>query len=265
MSATAGSIRKPEDLLTTSSATRHGFRNQANEKIKRADPFVAQARQLATNLERAKDARAAVGITKIREELVAAVGFSDKATSYFPASQLREALFTSLQQIEGEAGSGWPIMTTLEDKGFSPMPTYSPKNPTKIQRIAWAKRLLLSDKTATVVGKNIDIILLRRVQSKATDSELLSRKQAFIACGELKGGIDPAAADERWKTTKSALQTIRESFPQPGPKLFFTAAAIEKSMATEIFSQLRSGELAFAANLTDSGQVSELAQWLTAL
>ena len=86
----------------------------------------------------------------------------------------------------------------------------------------------------------------------------------YIALGELKGGIDPAGADEHWKTANAHLGRIRRSFAAlPSmPQLFFVGNAIEASMAGEIWNQLESGELANAANLTDDRQAVSLASWL---
>lgn len=121
---------------------------------------------------------------------------------------------------------------------------------------------MLFDKKPKLIGKNVDIILLRQSQSHVSVTALLNRKENYLVCGEVKGGIDPAGADEHWKTAYGALARIREKF-QPGqPKLFFVGAAIETSMADEIFSQLQSGLLNHAANLNISQQVSDLATWL---
>jgi hypothetical protein len=82
--------------------------------------------------------------------------------------------------------------------------------------------------------------------------------------GEIKGGIDPAGADEHWKTANSALTRIRDAFKRNDchPHTFFTGAAIETSMAKEIYSQLQNKELSNAANLTNEQQVVSLCSWL---
>ena len=89
----------------------------------------------------------------------------------------------------------------------------------------------------------------------------------YLACGELKGGIDPAGADEHWKTARSALDRIRDRFytHEQCPALFFVAAAIEAAMANEIFARLQSDYLSYAANLTVPQQVTDLAVWLVEL
>jgi type II restriction enzyme len=66
----------------------------------------------------------------------------------------------------------------------------------------------------------------------------------YVALGELKGGIDPAGADEHWKTARSALDRIKKAFEKVGqqPRRFFIGAAIEKEMAIEIWHDLEAGE-----------------------
>ena len=88
-----------------------------------------------------------------------------------------------------------------------------------------------------------------------------------MAVGELKGGIDPAGADEHWKTARTALERIREAFQQTGaaPATFFIGAAIERKMAEEIWRQLEAGVLDNAANLTNDTQVASLSRWLCTL
>jgi hypothetical protein len=84
---------------------------------------------------------------------------------------------------------------------------------------------------------------------------------------ELKGGIDPAGADEHWKTAGTALRRIHSAFAKARlkPKTFFIGAAIEAKMASEIWSMLRAGELDNAANLTEDGQIASISHWLCSL
>ena len=85
--------------------------------------------------------------------------------------------------------------------------------------------------------------------------------------GELKGGIDPAGADEHWKTGNSALERIREAFSNEHLqiKTSFIGAAIESSMATEIYHQLKTHKLSYAANLTIKEQLVNYCNWLILL
>jgi type II restriction enzyme len=97
--------------------------------------------------------------------------------------------------------------------------------------------------------------------------EVIKIPSAYIALGELKGGIDPAGADEHWKTARTALYRIQEAFSKKKlkPHTFFIGAAIETKMAAEIWEMLEEGTLANAANLTDEDQVTSVSQWLCTL
>ncbi|MEI2691132.1 MAG: AvaI/BsoBI family type II restriction endonuclease [Anaerolineae bacterium] len=120
-------------------------------------------------------------------------------------------------------------------------------------------------------GKNVNICLLHstpeQYRSKAQRPKVIRDAEFYVALGELKGGIDPAGADEHWKTANAHLGRIRRSFAAlPSmPQLFFVGNAIEASMAGEIWNQLESGELANAANLTDDRQAVSLVSWLCSL
>ena len=92
----------------------------------------------------------------------------------------------------------------------------------------------------------------------------VNNPKKYLALGELKGGIDPAGADEHWKTANSSLERIRKGFAKLrlSPKTFFIGAAIEKSMAQEIYRQLQEGVLSNAANLTNEAQTVSVCKWL---
>lgn len=127
-------------------------------------------------------------------------------------------------------------------------------------------RTLVLNRTIPLVKKNVDLSVLQlhpeQIDSTKDSGHLISDN--YIAFGELKGGIDPAGADEHWKTANSALNRIRESFAKKSlhPITFFIGAAIENSMSMEIFSQLESGVLTNAANLTNDDQVASFCNWL---
>lgn len=137
----------------------------------------------------------------------------------------------------------------------------------KIQKVTWGKRMLLFDKKPKVIDKSVDVILLDISGANTNDTNLIDDLGRYRACGELKGGIDPAGADEHWKTATKALERIRQVFSKSThkPTLFFVGAAIEPAMAVEIFSEIKNGTIAKAANLTVERQVEELASWLVSL
>jgi len=127
-------------------------------------------------------------------------------------------------------------------------------------------RTLLFNMVVSIVKKNVDLSLLNCYESDVEPGlkSAYSDPKKFIALGELKGGIDPAGADEHWKTANSALDRIRKAFKEKKlkPYTFFVGAAIEKAMAKEIFSQLQKGTLSCAGNLTVDKHLIEICGWL---
>jgi len=144
-----------------------------------------------------------------------------------------------------------------------------------VKAISWnsssISRLLYYDLTVPIVKKNIDIVLFNNADTKNINSkkfkEFISDPSNYIALGEIKGGIDPAGADEHWKTANTALTRIRNSFGalKYDVHTVFIGAAIEAAMATEIFEQCKTGELSNCANLTKPSQLSEICDWLVTL
>jgi hypothetical protein len=125
---------------------------------------------------------------------------------------------------------------------------------------------LIYNLTVPLVKNNVDLCLFNLLPAEVEASEYKA-PETYIALGELKGGIDPAGADEHWKTARTALDRIREAFSKAGttPYTFFVGAAIEKKMSTEIWAQLESGILSNAANLTNENQVVSVSRWLCSL
>lgn len=128
------------------------------------------------------------------------------------------------------------------------------------------QRTLVYNLTVPQVDKNVDMCLFDGSPEEIEASEY-KLARSYIALGELKGGIDPAGADEHWKTANTALNRIRKAFLSAGtsPRTFFVGAAIEKSMSIEIWEQLQAGTLSNAANLNDENQVASISRWLCSL
>lgn len=126
-------------------------------------------------------------------------------------------------------------------------------------------RVLAFNLTIVAVKNNVDICLFN------ADIETFANKQIAKNCtdsaimfGELKGGIDPAGADEHWKTGNSALERIRSAFhllKRDDIKTAFIAAAIEDKMGREIFEQITNGTLSFGANITIDEQLVSFCKW----
>ena len=127
-------------------------------------------------------------------------------------------------------------------------------------------RTLIYNLTVPFLGNNVDLCLFNCRHGDLT-KDIYGKPDAYLALGELKGGIDPAGADEHWKTARTALNRIREAFAKYKlkPHTFFIGAAIEAKMASEIWKLLKSGDLENATNLTDEDQIASITQWLCSL
>lgn len=140
----------------------------------------------------------------------------------------------------------------------------------RLRGLSWTgpsgPRSLIYNLTVPIVRSNIDLCLFDRA-AEALTKETHSDATAYLALGELKGGIDPAGADEHWKTAHTALNRIRIAFAKAKarPVTFFIGAAVAAKMATEIWSLLKRNELENAANLTDDAQLASISRWLCSL
>ena len=290
-------IKTAADLQTKHRAICDGFLGQALQKTEKAEPFVQKAKTFYKALKKVKSVEELLASPKYRNDLTSACGFSDKARSQLTETELNSAIKKVLTRIYKEAGSefredilyrylltkgdtlggsmrnltGASAGTKLTEKIIERLSGGKKKiqvlksKAGKVQRVIWDGRTMLFDVNPRLIGKNIDVILINRGDVETSEEDLLADKSKYIACGELKGGIDPAGADEHWKTANSALGRIRTAFGRNAPALFFVGAAIEASMAKEIFKQLKSGKLTHAANLNEDEQINDLVDWLLSL
>ncbi|MCJ7837546.1 DUF1217 domain-containing protein [Cuneatibacter sp. NSJ-177] len=129
------------------------------------------------------------------------------------------------------------------------------------------ERVLAFDMTIPLVGKNVDICLFSSDVAGYDKGRIKNHPDKGLMFGELKSGIDPAGADEHWKTGNTALQRIRNSFGDANYSIqtSFVGAAIEKSMAIEIYDQLVDGTLSNASNLHDVNQLNEYCNWVVSI
>lgn len=139
-----------------------------------------------------------------------------------------------------------------------------------LRGLAWninnGPRTLLYNVTVPLFKNNVDLILLD-CAAGAMNRDIIKDPAFYIALGELKGGIDPAGADEHWKTARTALNRIHQAFARKKlkPFTFFIGASIEPKMASEIWDMLNLSILENAANLTDEDQIASISQWLCSI
>lgn len=289
-------IRRASDLVTSHEEVCRGFLSQAQAKSQKATPYVKEAQELWSKLQTIVHLDNVVDTIPLRT-LATAMGFSDKSQGYFSDAELHESikpvldviaksrdfrteilyrflltrgdtLGGEMRNLTGETGPTKftaAVVKALKERGIQGIPFHGKTGEKKIKGIVWNQRALFFDYKPKLIDKNVDVILLNNPRPPDARPEFLEDKTLYLACGELKGGIDPAGADEHWKTAGSALERIRDRFGRLCPKLFFAASAIEEAMAKEIFAQLKTGKLAHAANLTVESQLEDLAQWLISL
>jgi type II restriction enzyme len=128
-------------------------------------------------------------------------------------------------------------------------------------------RVFAMNRRIPIVNKNVDLCLFNCDDRGFLDLSIVEDLDSIIMLGELKAGIDPAGADERWKTGNTALQRIRDAFHSSNKTIMttFVCAAIETSMAQEIFEQYEENILTNVANLSYENQMIEFCHWLTSI
>lgn len=261
-------LKSKDELVTPYEATRAGFVSLALEKNRRATPFIAEARALKAEALKAQNPQQLLTITSIRSSLLTAAGISEKAEKHLQEEDKIKAMKGLIENFLEPSGNDFAeelvyrFLLTKGDKLGGSM--------RNLDGLSWKNsngiRTLIFNRNIPLVKKNVDLSILKSqpddVNSTKKSAHLIPEN--YIAFGELKGGIDPAGADEHWKTANSALNRIRESFAKKSlnPITFFIGAAIENSMSEEIFSQLKSDILTNAANLTNDDQVASLCNWL---
>jgi len=153
---------------------------------------------------------------------------------------------------------------------WAAMPEHDADVELLVRGLAWESsdnaRTLIYNLTVPFFGNNVDLCLFN-CTPEALSKETHRKPTAYVALGELKGGIDPAGADEHWKTARTALTRIRSAFSKYTltPHTFFIGAAIAAKMATEIWEMLEEGTLENAANLTDDDHIVSVTRWLCSL
>lgn len=219
-------VQNALDLITTRDARRSGFLEYALRRNKESLPFVDRAKALkAVLVAHTTHPRDILHLTTIRESLLEAAGISVKAKAHLSEDDKQGLLVDFIEKVLLPSGGSY------------------------IDEVIYRYLLTAGD---ALGGKMRNII------------GSIAKEKVIRFMGELKGGVDPAGADEHWKTANSALGRIRGAFADK-LSLMFIGAAIEPAMASEIFLQYQSGDLANCANLTNDDQLATLCEWMVRL
>jgi type II restriction enzyme len=166
------------------------------------------------------------------------------------------------------SGNDFYILSNTSNQWFSSQNIDDDVEIENSKGISWKtskkkERTLLFNITVPIVKNNIDIILLNKSYTGEIKA-IIENCENYVALGELKGGIDPAGADEHWKTAKTAIDRIKVAFYKKkcSPFIFYVGAAIENKMAKELFDNLKSKYINNVANLTKPEHITELSDWL---
>jgi len=190
--------------------------------------------------------------------LVGSLGQQKLVRSFLSILHLLNVQYQWLGKTTGARWAKMPEDETLVEQG--------------VKAIAWQRegssRVLAFNKNISLANQhvNVDICLFNSSPDKYP-GDIAQNIQNTLLLGELKAGIDPAGADEHWKTANSALRRIRDAYvkQQHHIKTVFIGSAIENKMAGEIYEQMTNGALSNAANLTNERQLVEVCLWIAEL
>lgn len=296
MLSNIGHLQNSKSLITDRHKITNGFINQASHRNLKASRYVDEAKNIRLLTKSVLMPSDLKKIPEIQGALLAAAGISDKAANHLksdgcmnaidqfiadylePAEdQFIDELISRFLLTRGDTLGGsmrnlvginaqqqvHDCLIELLKAQQIPYNIHLTKNKTLPKAIDWAindcYRTLIYNVKVPFIGKkgnSVDMVLMNGQHQSVS----MSCHSSYLALGELKGGIDPAGADEHWKTASSALKRMSESLPSA--PLFYIGAAIEESMADEIWCLIESGWLANAANLTSADQLKSLCEWL---
>lgn len=282
-------ITSAKDLVTKKTDTVNGFIEQAKEKSKDITKYTNILDYFFQNKNLIKDINIARQDKIIMQFLTAATMLSQKSLLYFSTDEQNliiseiidfskfndekyleklkyqylmnsgESLGGSMRNLIGQKAQNHfilNILKTLNDKGYKYNIVKNKKE--KIVQISWNDKSIFFDKKPKIIGKSIDFIVVKGNSAINNDIENLDD---YVICGELKGGIDPAGAEEHWKTGLSALNRIDKVFNdynKKRPILIFLGSAIASFMAGEIFHLLEKKWLGSAANINNNQQLQNI-------
>ncbi|WP_404973228.1 AvaI/BsoBI family type II restriction endonuclease [Vibrio campbellii] len=297
------SVTSASDLVTQLEHTKAGFLWQAQEKIRRSNKYYELADHFLTkvNAGQINSVTDVHADPKLERFMIAACMLSEKSLKFVSAPDqianlidftkmgnsdyvtelvrryfltFGDSLGGTMRNVVGREGQirlEDALMAKLTALGKNPTPILN-STKSKASAIVWADRVVIFDMKPKFIDNSVDIIVIRKPTTESITSlnqvkAMLERVNDYTCAGELKSGIDPAGADEHWKTAKSALDRINTVFTglgKPTPNLVFIGAAIETAMAGEIFGLIQSGWLTGAANLNNDAQFDEVVNLIIA-
>jgi len=277
-----------DNLITKEKYVLNGCRWQANKKSLMANDILKFTQKAKKELRKVNSFHEILESELMSEFIIGASMLSRKSTNHFSATELisflakvidferlnelnylneleRYYLLTAgdsvggkMRNLVGNKGNDLlieHITTYLNEHNVDYKLIVSKNN--NVQSIETDLSAIIFNKKPKFINKSIDFIVVKKEKDQKYD---LEDYDSYIAAGELKSGIDPAGADEHWKTATTALARIRNVFnnlEKPIP-LYFIGGAISKHMATEIIDAIENKELKLAANLNIKKQMDFL-------
>ena len=184
-------ITSASDLITSHKATVEGFLKQALAKTEKATPYSEAATLFHQALQRVADINTLDTLLddpNYRAGLIAAAGFSQKATAHLTKEELDDAIKKVFSTFKDKFGEGfreeivYRYLLTAGDTLGGSMRNYigaegglkltsaliaalpadekaeiKKSDKGKVQRIAWGNRLLLFDVKTALIGNNVDV------------------------------------------------------------------------------------------------------------
>lgn len=277
-----------KDLITKDKVVYKGFVWQANKKKMLTTQFLKEAAEAKRRLKKVTSFQDILDDSLLFDFILAACMLSKKSIQHFSHDEIISYLsknidFTRiteqnyLNELEkfyllscGDSIGG-KMRNIIGQKGNQLFVEYFESylnqnqiefsvkiNGDNIQIIETKDYVVLFNKKPKFIGKSVDFIILKKDNKGNYDIE---DPMSYISLGELKAGIDPAGADEHWKTAATAISRIHHSFNKVDlqtPNLFFIGGAISRHMATEIIDLIQHKKIKNAANLNYSKQMNIL-------
>ena len=259
---------KARDLVTKEEHIIKGVMWQAKQKRQLSKDIVKNSLEAKKKLRKINDVEEIFEDSLLLDFILAATMLSKKSIQHFSHSKLvsyikkeidferiteqnylnelekyylqtaGEAVGGKIRNIIGKKGNDIFVRYIQEYLDKKEIPYNVKIKNNNIQLIETDKLVILFNKKPNFIGKSVDFLVIKKYKDGSYNME---DHNQYISAGELKSGIDPAGADEHWKTARTALSRIHKAFVQQGidsPNIFFIGGAISKHMAEEIIENM---------------------------